>query len=557
MNAKHQTLLALTSLILAGCVARGESSGSPRANTPVTTLERSFQTAPECVGSFTEHTLAHTTKPRTGTNTVYDSNGSGVAVGDLDNDGLLEVVLGNLDGPLSVLWNSGDFKFKQTTLVNSLGLEERDVRAVQLADVDADGWLDVTLSHTRGGISFYRNDQRGGFAAQTLPGVSVPAYTMLWDDLRGDGRLALVTGSYDAMLEAEGKDFLFTNGAGVVVYERVNNAFRPNRLSRNAQALAVTMFDVNADRRRDLLIGNDFAVPDFVWLNTPDGWIKTEPFKRITKNTMGLTVADVFNSGQFELYATDMKPDFNDPKAVAAWMPFMEKTFQKLQYASTQRAENVLQRRSGNGFQNIAYELGLDATGWSWSAQFGDLNNDGHQDLYVVNGMIDQENLKYLPNHELIERNKVFNNTGNTFEPRADWKLDSTASGRGMVMADLNNDGRLDIVVNNLRSPTQLFENRLCGGSSLEVELRWPQSGNTHALGATVELRSSAGVMQRQVVSQSGYLSGPPPRVHFGLPDGAKPESLQVIWSDGTQSSLQKPKLGAITTITRANGGQK
>jgi hypothetical protein len=171
--------------------------------------------------------------------------------------------------------------------------------------------------------------------------------------------------------------------------------------------------------------------------------------------------------------------------------------------------------------------------------------------------MIDQENLKYLPNFELVERNKVFNNTGNTFEPRADWKLGSTASGRSMVMADLNNDGRLDIVVNNLRSPAQLFENRLCGGPALEVELRWSGSNNTHALGATVQLRSSAGVMQRQVVSQSGYLSGPPPRVHFGLPDGAKPESLQIIWSDGAQSSVQNPKLGAITTITRVNGSRK
>ena len=107
-------------------------------------------------------------------------------------------------------------------------------------------------------------------------------------------------------------------------------------------------------------------------------------------------------------------------------------------------------------------------------------------------------------------------------------------------------------MVNNLNSPAQLFENTLCGGSSLEVELRNPQSKNTHGIGATLVLRSSAGTMTRELFSQSGYLSGMSPRVHFGFPENTSLESLEVIWSDGKQSTLKNPTTNNFLTITRS-----
>jgi enediyne biosynthesis protein E4 len=110
----------------------------------------------------------------------------------------------------------------------------------------------------------------------------------------------------------------------------------------------------------------------------------------------------------------------------------------------------------------------------------------------------------------------------------------------------------LDIVVNNLEKSAQVFENMLCGGSSLEVELSAPQSQNTHGLGATVILRSSAGTMTRELFSQSGYLSGMSPRLHFGFPENTTLESLEVIWSDGKQSTLKNPTASNLLEITRS-----
>ncbi len=554
MKTNLFTLMSSSLLLLAACVARGESSGSPRA--PVREVAASLkaraliQPAP-CTGSFVEHGLEHTTKPRAEAS-VYDGNGSGVAVGDLDGDGLPEIVLGNIDGPSTIQWNQGHFKFRAEALKNAFGLPETQTRAVALVDVDGDGWLDIVFTHTQGGISIFTNDHHGHFAPRTLESAALPAYTMLWDDLSGTGNLDLVTASYDAILESENKEFLFSNGGGPVVYTHRDGAFKAERLWTSSQSLAMVTFDVNGDGRRDLIVGNDFAVPDFVWLNTNDGWKKVSPFKRITKNTMGFSVADVYNDGNWELFATDMKPKFDDTKVLAKWMPFMEKTYEKLQYSSIQRAENVLQRRTKDGgFQNLAYDLGIDATGWSWSAKFGDLDNDGFEDLYIVNGMIDKENLKYLPNHELVESNKVFKNTAGHFQAQPDWKLGSTASGRGMSITDLDNDGRLDIVVNNVSSPAQVFENQLCGGRGLEVELDWSGTHNTKAIGATITLHTSAGTMRREVTSQGGYLSGNDPRVHFGVPEGASLDSLEVVWPDGAHSSIEHPTIGTSLQITR------
>ena len=554
MRPQQHLLLAAASLTLAGCVARGESSGTPRNEASAVTTATAYRArGGACQPAFTGHTLEHTTTPRQGDRTVYDSNGAGLAVGDLDEDGRLDLVLGNLAGPAQVMLNRGGFTFQGRTLVDALGLEERGTRAVQAVDANADGHLDLAFTHTRGGLSLWLGDGRGGFKPQALPSVSTPAYTMLWDDLDADGDLDLVTASYDAMLEAESKDFLFSSGGGVVVYTNTAGSLRPARIAGESQSLAVALFDVNADGKRDLIVGNDFAVPDMIWLRTSEGWQKAQPFARTTKNTMGFTVGDTDNDGNPELFATDMKPDFKDREALAAWMPFMEKTFQKLQYKSLQRAENVLQRQVAPGkFQNVAYEQALDATGWSWSAQFGDLDNNGFQDLYVVNGMIDTENLKYLPGSELIERNRAYRNDGGRFALDTTWGLGSTASGRSMAMADLDNDGRLDIVVNNLGKPAQVFENNTCGGSSLTVDLGWPSSQNTRALGASVTLRSSAGTMYREVVSQSGYLTGLTNRLHFGFPEGTTLESLEVVWPDGRQSTIKNPSPDAILRVQRS-----
>ena len=164
----------------------------------------------------------------------------------------------------------------------------------------------------------------------------------------------------------------------------------------------------------------------------------------------------------------------------------------------------------------------------------------------------------HLPGDELVEENQAYRNDGgNSFTPAPEWKLNSTAGGRGMSMADFDGDGDLDVLINNLRSPSQLFENQLCSGKSLLVDLRHPGSGNTRALGAELLLHTSSGILRRTVQAAGGYLSGRSARQHFGLPPESSIIALEVRWPDRvvTLIDVQLLQPNSLLTVTRLFSG--
>lgn len=471
---------------------------------------------------------------------TYASNGAGVAANDLDGDGDLDLVFASVDRESAILWNQGGLKFTEEPL------DDRFTRGVNIVDVDGDGRLDITFTH-RGlrSVSYWRNSDSGGqgaaFAPGDLPGVSAPAYSMGWADLNQDGALDLVTGSYNVDLRQNGMDLVeLENHAGVYYYENQAGVFLPHRLALDAETLSVGLLDLDGDGRLDVWVANDFALPDGVWLNNPTGWQHAEPFRRTSHSAMSIEWGDLDNRGELAVYTTDMNPGTVSTEVLAIWLPVLSTLEEKHGSNDPQIMANVLQVRDQTGqWRNEAPQRGIDATGWTWAARFGDLDNDGYLDLYITNGMIASNLFRFLANYELVEPNLVYRNNGQgRFELMPGWGLASTASGRGMIMADFDFDGDLDIVINNLRSRAQLFENRLCAGDSLQVDLRWPSSMNRYAIGAQLELHTSMGVFRRDVRASGGYLSGDPSRIHFGFPPGTTLEKLIIVYPDGATAEV-------------------
>ena len=533
------------------------------AETAVTVSSRPLHADPRpCTGRFDVQPLPHYTRGPDEFISFFESNGAGVALADLDDDGRIDIVFAGLHGPTSLIWNEGDLFFRRGDLPAPL------TRAVNAVDVDGDGRLDLVFTHSGGLPSWWRAEAAAAGARPSFVRMEderfrawFPAYAIAWADLDVDGDLDLVGASYDAELGALGDGLVV--GGGVFFYRNDGTGLLEfERLGRNVHALAIHLSDLDGDGRRDILIGNDFSPPDLVYLNTPGGWTEAAPFSRTPVNTMSFAEGDLDNDGSTELLATDMKPYHRDENTDAAWGPLWAETAHLQPNDGVQVTANVLHARpaagSGDPFVDAAESAGVDATGWTWSAQFGDLDNDGYLDLYVVNGMIAAEIFSHLPGDELVEENQALRNTGDgRFVPAPEWGLNATQSGRGMSLGDLDNDGDLDVVVNNLAAPSLLFENRLCGGGALEVELRQEGVPNSRAVGAVLRLHAAGGTQMREMRASSGYLSSDPARVHFGLGSAAAGDldHLEVVWPDGAVSRVAVPELGVLLRVTRPAAG--
>ena len=556
MNQVAGRTVAAGALLLAACASRPPVP-DPAAPPPPYTVTSLAQPA-ACSGGFAAIDLDHRIQWLGGRITNFDTIGSGLATGDLDNDGDLDLVLANLARPSTVYWNDGALRFRAEPLTTGAA------RGVNAIDFDGDGWLDLAFTHPAAPPSLWLNQgaaAAGGAAYDRFQrvarlGAGYVANAMGWADLDADGDLDLVTGSYNSELPTIGGGFAI--GGGVAYYENRGADLSLTILAPTAEALAVLLTDLDGDTLLDIVVGNDYDHPDQVFLRDPGaehGWRAAPLFRATATNTMSYDSGDIDNDGRPELFAADMKPYQRDPAVTYAW----ERITILPPPDDVQANENVLLLSRGESgavaYDNDAPYRGVDATGWTWSAKFGDLDSDGFLDLYAVNGMIDSLVFGHLPGDELVEQNQALRNRGDgTFVPAPQWGLGSERSGRGMSMADLDGDGDLDVVVSNMRQPSQIFENRLCGGSNLLVDLRQPGTRNTHAIGAQVTVTGQRGDvalrLTREVRSQSGYLSGDTSRLHFGIPRDATLHRLQIRWPDGTVSAIPNPAAGTLVRVT-------
>lgn len=532
-------MLSAMLLALSACGSDSESNRSDLTSEPFT--------ASECSGRFVAHDLDHVT---TGGGTVaamVDGTGSGVMVEDLDGDGRLDIVLPNLSSETSVFWNDGDLAFDRQVL------ETGRYRQAVTADVDHDGHRDIVLTTGVGfPVGLFGGPDGRTFERGEVGRIRDVAFAIVPGDLEGDGGIDLVTSTYNAELTAN-RDSRAMLGVDVgTVAHRWNPAtgtYDGELLAESAQSLAVMIVDLDDDGRADVLTGNDLGTPDRVWLGSEDGLVLTDLFANTTLSTMSLDVGDLDNDGAVDVVATDMRPMDDDPATVAAWTPVIP-DIEAASVDNVQIPENVVQMADADGYDNAARAMGVEATGWSWSGLLGDLDHDGMQDLYVVNGMQAVGMFDHLPDAELVEDNQAFRFDGTAFVPMPSWGLADDAGGRGMAQADLDGDGDLDIVVNNLGEPSRIYENQLCGGAAVVVDPVWAGVANHDALGTKIVVRSGDREQLRLITGSRGYISTSPTEAHVGV--GADESvDVEITWPDGVVERHEGLAAGSRHTIVR------
>ncbi len=541
-------------------------------------------------------------------NYLYYYNGGGVAAGDINNDGLSDLFLTSNQGPEALFVNLGSLQFDDISesagIQGEIGLQKWTTGAT-MVDINMDGWLDIYVcevdSHLglQGQNRLYVNQGNNTFKNEAEKyGLDISSYsqqaTFFDFDVDGDLDLFLLNHavhtpkSYRPISSRLERDFM----AGDRLFENKDGFFTD--ISEQAgtygaamgYGLAVEVADLNNDFYPDLYVTNDFHENDYLYLNQKDGTfleIMDSVMGHTSTFSMGVDIADFNNDGWKDIVTLDMRPPdeptYKQSSGSDSYEVFQYK--QNFGYAP-QYSRNMLQFNRGvlpgyswPLFSEIGQIAGIAQTDWSWSAIIADLDNDGLKDLYVTNGIPRRPNdLDYInftqneasrdslgTNEEIqlmpvgIATNHVFKNKGESFHDlTSSWGLTFKGCTNGAVVMDLDLDGDLDIVQNNLNAPAQIFENTSSriNFRSLQVILHG-KSKNPNGIGATIKLYSGNTIQILENHLAQGWLSSVHSnRLQFSLREKMIADSLVVIWSDLTTNTINHPSIpGSIDVDQR------
>ena len=512
-------------------------------------------------------------------NYLYYYNGGGVAAGDVDGDGLPDLYFTSNLGPDRLYRNKGNFQFEDITERAGVGGRPGWKSGVTMADVNGDGHLDIYVSAVsylamQGRNILYINNGDGTFTDRTAQyGLAFAGYSTqaAFFDYDGDGDLDMYLLNSSVHTERlpsvhpqrtprhpRAGDRLFRNDRGRFV-DVSEGAHIYGGVE--GYGLGVVASDLNGDGCPDLYIANDFQENDFLYFNNCDGTF-TESIARAAPHTsqfsMGVDAADFNNDGRIDLVVLDMLPDREDILKTSANAEDFNIFYLKLQAGyHAQYARSTLQLNRGGGqatrFSDIGYLAGVYATDWSWAPLFADLDNDGFKDLFVTNGIYrrpndldyiafvqsqaqrDDKTLIAMMPHVPLAKYAYRNNRDLTFTDMAGpWGLAQPGFSNGAAYVDLDNDGALDLVVNNINAPASIYRNRareIGGNAYLQVQLRGA-GANTAGIGAKVIVREGGRTQLAEQMPTRGFESSVDPRLHFGLGSAKRVDSLIVIWPD-------------------------
>ena len=606
---KHRpTLLALLSLLFfVGC-QQEQQTESAKPETSSTAIPPVFKKVPS-----TQSGVTFANKVDENINTFFDVfayvyNGGGVAIGDINNDGLPDIYFTGNEVPNKLYLNEGNLKFKDIT--ESAGVQGNGKwnNGVTMVDVNADGLLDIYVC--KGGWQDNEEQRRNllfvnqgnlTFKDQAKEvGLDESGYSIhaSFFDMDNDNDLdAYITNrpdSFDLPLTqmvrqkklspSASRDKLLINENG-----KFREIGKKAGITNNfGYALSVVTSDLNNDGYTDIFVANDFAEGDYMYINQKNGTFKErikETTNHISMYSMGTDVADINNDGLEDIMVSEMLPE--DYRRSKVSMPSMDvEGFYAIVNSGMhkQYMHNALHLNQGNlFFSEISQLSGVAKTDWSWSCLMSDFDNDGNRDMFVANGykrdVFDgdaQEKLgeyvrlnkhKFQSPQEMMEKgfkdfiniyssikvkNYLFKNKGDLqFENVSDaWGFNEGSFSNGAAVGDLDNDGDLDLVINNLDDLAFVYENTSSPANNyLKVKLVGPPA-NSDGIGAKVTMYTGDQIQYFENKTVRGYLSSNEPVVHFGLGRIEKVDSVVVVWNDGKESLVRNVDKNQTLKVT-------
>lgn len=524
-------------------------------------------------------------------------NGAGVAIGDINNDGLPDLFFAGNQTSNKLYLNEGNLQFKDITDTAGLNSEGYWSTGVSMADVNGDGLLDIYVCKSgpmegdrrhnelfinNGDLTFTEKSKEYGLAE-----IGLSQHAVFFDyDMDGDLDMYLLSNSgrsvgvYDLregqreIRDPEGGNKLFRNDG-----EKFTDVSEEAGIYGSAigYGLGVTVADLNQDNWPDLYVSNDFFERDYLYLNNQDGTfseVLPEILPEISMGSMGADIADLDNDALPDIFVTEMLPI--DLARVKTKTPFED--WDKYQASAKagyhhQFTRNTLQRhlgfRPGTSipvFSEVGRLAGVEATDWSWGALIFDADNDGLKDIFVANGIVkdltDFDFVDFYANNQeqiasfrkdsvlvtkmidafpsIPQRNFFFKNKSEwQFENQAEWSgLDQFTFSTGSAYGDLDNDGDLDLVVNNLNERAFVYQNTATEsqqGNYLTLDLG-------KAFGAKVTAYSGNQTFYQEYHPVKGYMSSVDTKIHFGLGSNSQLDSLVIRWPVGTVTTLNSVK---------------
>ncbi len=523
-------------------------------------------------------------------NYPYMYMGGGVSAGDINNDGLIDLFFTANMKPNTLYLNKGDFKFEDITDIANIAGDDRWVTGTTMVDINNDGYLDIYVSvsgkgDNRNNLLYINNGDTTFTEKSKVFGIDHNGHTTqsTFFDYDNDGDLDLYLANYPPTPfkspvrlykqkanhpKIEESDILFrNNGDGSFTDVTVESGILNFGLS-----LSATIGDFNNDGWKDIYVSNDFDSADYLYINNKNSTfteIAGESVNHTAQYGMGADVADFNNDKLLDIAQVDMTPE--DNRRSKANMASMNPAgFTKMVKAGLnyQYMQNCLQLNRGVDakgnpvFSEVSRLAGIATTDWSWSILFADLDNDGWKDLTISNGTrrdinnrdyfnklksrnhfggvkLSAEEIQQIPSEKVS--NYIYKNTRDyTFKNMVtEWGWEEKTFSNGAVYADLDNDGDLDYVINNIDQQASVYKNNnLDTNNFLQVTLRGPKD-NKNGIGAKVYISSDTLEQYNELTLSRGFQSSVAPQLHFGLGKAENISMVKVVWPNGYVSEIK------------------